>query len=324
MREFRRGVERANISCLAFSLDKSWLASAGSDRGTVHIFRVSTTTTTPKKESSSTLSSGKKWATRLLVGATTTTSSVTTESSHEQIRGIPHPQLCAFVPDKPRTIAVAGLDDNGNGCLLLANFTNEKNKEEPQRIAYHRFFKKDPDDPKKAKHTKTKTQQEEEESKVYMQDDQGVEEDFTMDLSNQLETIVFDDADGFVNIETTTTTDVKQTVMETNSSCNNETDASQQQQQASTEIFQDATEKDQDLNHTKIQTIKKNNPITESKVKKHDADIPTETVGGMIDEKLKNNLITTSDDKSSMNSSTTKQELAKSPNTTTNSTEKLS
>ena len=61
LREFRRGVERANISSLVFSLDKSWLASAGSDRGNVYIFRVSTTL---KKESTSTLSSRKKWATR--------------------------------------------------------------------------------------------------------------------------------------------------------------------------------------------------------------------------------------------------------------------
>ncbi|EED88233.1 predicted protein, partial [Thalassiosira pseudonana CCMP1335] len=37
LREFRRGVERATISCLTFSLDSCWLGCA-SDHGTVHIF----------------------------------------------------------------------------------------------------------------------------------------------------------------------------------------------------------------------------------------------------------------------------------------------
>ena len=38
IREFRRGVERATVTCLSFSLDNSWLACC-SDHGTVHVFR---------------------------------------------------------------------------------------------------------------------------------------------------------------------------------------------------------------------------------------------------------------------------------------------
>ena len=318
LREFRRGVERANISCLAFSLDKSWLASAGSDRGTVHVFRVTTPKeTTSSTSSSSTLSSGKKWATRLLVGSTSTSG---TESSHQQIRGIPHPQLCAFVPDKPRTIAVAGLDDNGNGCLLLATFSDIKNGEEPQRMAYHRFFKKDPHYEHKNNHKKqpqksTTKDKEEEHTKVYMQDDQ--EEDFTLNVSNQLETIVFDDADGFVNIETTTTT----TDANTNNKTFNETKVLNEsdllsQQQASTEIFQDATERDEDLNNKTKKIVDKMNQSTEKD--KDDVNLPTnKTVGGIIDEKLKSNQTTTPADKSNAHPSKTKEESAMS-----NSTEK--
>merc|ERR1712154_719657 len=44
------------------------------------------------------------------------------ENSFVQVRGVTHPKACAFVPDRPHTIAVAGLDDYGNGCLLLASF----------------------------------------------------------------------------------------------------------------------------------------------------------------------------------------------------------
>ena len=39
-----------------------------------------------------------------------------------QVRGMAHPKACAFVPDRPHTIAVAGLDNVGNGFLLLASF----------------------------------------------------------------------------------------------------------------------------------------------------------------------------------------------------------
>jgi len=42
--------------------------------------------------------------------------------SYAQVRGVPHPHACAFVPDREQTIAVAGMDEYGNGCLLVAEF----------------------------------------------------------------------------------------------------------------------------------------------------------------------------------------------------------
>jgi len=89
------------------------------------------------------------------------------EHSYVQVRGITYPKKCAFVA--PHTIAIAGLDDCGNGCLLLASFgppeimiegqngsshigkesslyniksTSSVIKGEARRIAYHRFFKR--------------------------------------------------------------------------------------------------------------------------------------------------------------------------------------
>ena len=75
--------------------------------------------------------------------------------SYAQVRGVPHPQACAFVPDREQTLAVAGIDEYGNGCLLLAEFgkpINDSKKadigdsskiddSEARRLGYHRFFK---------------------------------------------------------------------------------------------------------------------------------------------------------------------------------------
>lgn len=61
LKEFRRGVERANITCLAWSWDHAWLCCT-SDKGTAHIFSVleekqsrdgTTAAAEEKKESSS-------------------------------------------------------------------------------------------------------------------------------------------------------------------------------------------------------------------------------------------------------------------------------
>jgi hypothetical protein len=51
-----------------------------------------------------------------------------------QVRGVPHPQACAFVADAPRTLAVAGWDADGNGVLLLAEFSPG---DESRRVGYH-------------------------------------------------------------------------------------------------------------------------------------------------------------------------------------------
>jgi hypothetical protein len=175
LREFRRGVERATISCLTFSLDSQWLGCA-SDHGTVHIFQVhdpadgkdgtSTASTTAgaatakQSKSSSASSSMTGKAIRMLPRLVTAPKQFLVDGvqSYAQVRGVPHPQACAFVPDRERTIAVAGMDDLGNGCLLLAEFSKpntrgdtrgdgsnkelgSSNDSEAKRVGYHRFFK---------------------------------------------------------------------------------------------------------------------------------------------------------------------------------------
>jgi hypothetical protein len=80
------------------------------------------------------------------------------EHSYAQVRGVPHPHACAFVPDRERTIAVAGTDDYDNGVILLAEFGSRESATatnnsrggssgsvedtEAKRLGYHRFFKK--------------------------------------------------------------------------------------------------------------------------------------------------------------------------------------
>jgi len=180
LREFRRGVEHAKIGCLSFSLDKIWLACA-SDRETVHIFKIheerqestngasnSTPPASPPKSKSS-FSYASRYAKKILPSMLTKSPKryLQGEQSFVQVRGgITRPQICAFVPDQPYTVAVAGLDDYGNGCMMLASFgedsksggshrqgnSSEDSKEmvravkgEAKRIAFHRFFKKSMD-----------------------------------------------------------------------------------------------------------------------------------------------------------------------------------
>lgn len=123
LQEFRRGVERVQITCLAWSWDHSFLACT-SDKGTAHVFEVSETKSSEKGWFSSVRKSIEGEA----------------RKSISQIRGIPHPQACAFLPDPPHTLAVVGWDGRGNGVLSLSDFS----KEEATRIAYHVIAKASP------------------------------------------------------------------------------------------------------------------------------------------------------------------------------------
>jgi WD40 repeat protein len=169
LREFRRGVERATISCLTFSLDSCWLGCA-SDHGTVHIFQAqnnpnstnefsSTNSNKPKPRSSS--MTGKAMLMLPKLVSSPKKFLMDGEHSYAQVRGVPHPHACAFVPDRECTIAVAGTDDYDNGVLLLAEFGHREvttctapgngrggssggavEDTEAKRLGYHRFFKK--------------------------------------------------------------------------------------------------------------------------------------------------------------------------------------
>jgi len=171
LREFRRGVERATISCLTFSLDSAWLGCA-SDHGTVHVFQTrdpndgseedaATAASSRAKKNRSSSMTGK--AMRMLPRLVAAPKKYLMDGggyvqSYAQVRGVPHPRACAFVPDRDQTLAVAGVDEYGNGCLLLAEFGCESSgsggvddrappaggkaeDSEPRRLGYHRFFK---------------------------------------------------------------------------------------------------------------------------------------------------------------------------------------
>ena len=109
LREFRRGVKPATVSCLTFSLDSNWLGCS-SDRGTVHVFQ-----TRGPAEDYATTGRTMQMLPRLA-------SAPPRLHLYAQIRGVPRPLACAFVRNKERTVAVAGTDEDGNGCLLLAEF----------------------------------------------------------------------------------------------------------------------------------------------------------------------------------------------------------
>lgn len=123
--EFRRGVERATITCLAFSWDDQWL-SCCSDKGTAHVFYCE-----QKQEEKKSSSLTKRFFSPILKNGSET-------KSVSQVRGVPHPLACAFVGDAPNILAVAGWDADGNGVLLISEFAAHQ---EARRIAYHVLVK---------------------------------------------------------------------------------------------------------------------------------------------------------------------------------------
>ena len=129
LQEFRRGVERTTITCLAWSWDYKWL-SCTSDKGTAHIFQVGNASESNDK----TKNGGEASLTQMLFSSVRKSVEGDAKKSIAQIRGVPHPQACAFVADAPNMIAVAGWDADGNGVLLLSEFSLD---DEPRRVGYH-------------------------------------------------------------------------------------------------------------------------------------------------------------------------------------------
>lgn len=122
--EFRRGVERVSITCLSFSWNYEYLACT-SDKGTAHVFSLKDVE--PKTPSSNSMTE------RIF---TTVRRSMEGDAKKSicQIRGVPHPQACAFVSDTPNLLAIAGWDADGNGVVLLSEFSPEQ---EARRVGYH-------------------------------------------------------------------------------------------------------------------------------------------------------------------------------------------
>jgi hypothetical protein len=112
--------------------------------------------------------------------------------SISQIRGIPHPQSCAFLPDPPHTLAVVGWDGRGNGVLSLSDFS----KEEATRIAYHVIAKASPTSTMPMRHGIPDPPATAEQcGKLYVGERVNV-------LEEGMKEITFQDNDGFVSVST--------------------------------------------------------------------------------------------------------------------------
>lgn len=130
LQEFRRGVERATITCLCWSWDFAWLSCA-SDKGTCHIFKVGGD---DNDEANNVGPGSSKSLTNRLFSSVIKSVEGDAKKSVCQVRGVPHPLACAFVSEANNMLAVAGFDADGNGVLLLSEFTAG---EEPRRVGYH-------------------------------------------------------------------------------------------------------------------------------------------------------------------------------------------
>jgi hypothetical protein len=155
LQEFRRGVERATITCLCWSWDYQWL-SCCSDKGTAHVFFVgdhnhdnNNNNNTlrnkdhhggDKKSNHNDPNNNNKssFTKKLFSTVRKSVKGDTKKYSVCQVRGVPHPLACAFVVDAPNVLAVAGWDADGNGVLLLSEFAANQ---EARRIAYHVLVK---------------------------------------------------------------------------------------------------------------------------------------------------------------------------------------
>lgn len=128
IQEFRRGVERATITCLSWSWDNERLCCT-SDKGTAHVFQMGNN---DKKDTST--NNENSSLTQMLFSTVRKSVEGDAKKSICQIRGIPHPLACTFVSDSPNVVAVAGWDADGNGVLLLSEFDE---LDEAKRIGYY-------------------------------------------------------------------------------------------------------------------------------------------------------------------------------------------
>lgn len=126
LHEFRRGVERASITCLAWSWDHAWLCCT-SDKGTAHVFQLEVDTEQEEKKQGESITS-------MLFSSVRKSVEGDARKSVCQIRGVPHPKACTFVAAAVNLVAIAGWDADGNGVLMLAEF---QPGHEPNRVGYH-------------------------------------------------------------------------------------------------------------------------------------------------------------------------------------------
>ena len=136
LQEFRRGMERVDMTCLVWSFDHSYIACC-SDKGTAHVFGLHRTSA-----ATDTIHHTKSLSSRLLNMMVSGTGAGELPKSISQVRGLAHPTACAFLPDQPHTLALVGWDHDGNGVLILSDVSQE----EAVRRAYHIISKRFGDD----------------------------------------------------------------------------------------------------------------------------------------------------------------------------------
>lgn len=184
LHEFRRGVERVTMTCLAWSWDHTHIACC-SEKGTTHVFAV--------KKDDGGAKPKKSWydsVRQRMPGGDL-------QHSISQTRGVPHPVACAFLPDVANTIAVVGWDVDGNGVVLLSDFSEE----EAVRTGYHVVAKSTKVDLGEGQlrrkrllgTTPPTTSTDQEEGKLYVGERVEV-------LDNQMKEIRFEEEEGFLNV----------------------------------------------------------------------------------------------------------------------------
>ena len=134
-RKFRRGVERATITCLWWTWDYQWL-SCTSDKGTALVFFVGDCEKEEKRVASHRHRAIRNDSCRQF--ATLSKAIRKNIPSVKFVVSLPHPLACAFVVDSPNVLAVAGWDADGNGFLSVNEFAANQ---EARRIAYHVLVK---------------------------------------------------------------------------------------------------------------------------------------------------------------------------------------
>jgi WD40 repeat protein len=145
LQEFRRGIDRVQMTCLAWSWDHRHVACC-SDKGTAHVFQMKESlpaerSNMTKNTNKDVPSQGKKKPSNQPKQESSNSSwykglrlfSSDLKHSISQVRGIPRPIACSFVPNLPNTLAVVGWDIDGNGVLLFGDYSQE----DAIRTGYH-------------------------------------------------------------------------------------------------------------------------------------------------------------------------------------------
>lgn len=137
LRELRRGVDRAQVYCIAFDPQSRFVACT-SDKGTAHIFSIAADDEKPQATTDTTNAKSNLSFLRRVVPGGLASSYLESEWSFAQVRGLHVPTLCAFGP-QPNTIILVAAD----GSFLVSTFSNPG---ECDRLTFAKFISNVDDD----------------------------------------------------------------------------------------------------------------------------------------------------------------------------------